>query len=370
LKVIHVFRAGGDGYGLERNIVCTLPGLVMQGIEVVALMVVETRAGWSGWRVADHLARAGIRIYEVQVASRLPLTLSRDLAAVFKAEAPDIIHSHDYKCDLAILVANTYRAAVMTTVHGWCSRTRRERLYEWLELQCCKRMDAVIVFCAEYKRRVVAGGVADGAIHIAPVGVDLTTIPRGGGGVLRERWGVPRGAVLIAQVGRLSQEKRPEVFVEMATDLSARFLGARFVLVGAGGMIGELRRRVALTGRRDAIVFAGYVDSVGDVFDTVDIVVSCSSTEAVPRTLLESSAAGLPVVATAVGGVADIVEDGVTGILCQPGDAEAITKGVARLIGDAVLRRRFGAAARERVARKFSIAACSKRLVEVYESLS
>ncbi len=341
----------------------------MQGIEVVALAVVETRAGEIAPSFAHSLAQSGIRLYQVPVASRLPWALARELTGVFRSEAPDIIHSHDYKCDLTILLANTYDAGLMTTVHGWCSRTPIERFYEWLELQCCKRMDAVVVFCPEYKRRVVAGGVSSGAVHIAPVGVDPIAVPRDGND-FRERWGVSRAAVLIAQVGRLSQEKQPQVFVKMATELCARFLTARFVLVGTGAMLPELRRQVASTGRRDALVFAGYVASVGDVFDTVDIVVSCSSTEAVPRVLLESGAAGLPVVATAVGGVPDVVEDGVTGILCQPGDVGAITNGVARLIGDTALRKRLGAAAQERVASKFSIEACSRRLVEVYEAVS
>jgi glycosyltransferase involved in cell wall biosynthesis len=134
-------------------------------------------------------------------------------------------------------------------------------------------------------------------------------------------------------------------------------------------MLVQLKQQATSIGGGDAVLFVGYVDAVGDLFDTVDIVVNCSSTEAIPRVLLESGAAGVPVVATAVGGIPEIVEDGATGILCQPGDAEAIQRAVASLVGDAALRQRLGTAARDRVTTTYSVEVCSRRLIGVYESL-
>ena len=141
------------------------------------------------------------------------------------------------------------------------------------------------------------------------------------------------------------------------------------MLVGDGVMRGKLESTVESAGKSSVIRFAGYVREVADVVDAIDIGANCSATEGIPRTLLEAGAAGVPVVATNVGGVPDALDDGVTGILCPPGDANAIETGLVRLIEDAELRAKMGAAARARVATVFSIETCSQRLIADYETL-
>jgi len=368
VKVLHLFRTGTAGYGLERNILCTLPGLVERGIETVAVGVTEGPTSPAAPDFVERLQASGVRWIGVESRGRLPFGLARRLSEVFAAGKPDIVHSHGYKCDLGMLLAETGDAVRMTTVHGWLSRTARERLYEWINVQCCKRLDRVIVFCDDYRRRLLSRGVPDDVIRVIPVGLDTGVVPRSGVDFRRE-WGVPDGAVIVAQIGRLSLEKHPEVFVEVAGRLSDRFPQARFVLVGDGDLRGRIEQAVAAMGKDGAVRVTGYVSEMGDVVDAVDIVVNCSATEGIPRTLLEAGAAETPAVATNVGGVPDALEDGVTGILCPPGDVAAIESGVARLIEDAELRGTMGAAARERVATVFSVETCSRRLIDDYEAL-
>ena len=368
MKVFHLFRTGTAAYGLERNILCTLPGLVERGIEAVAVAVTEGRADSPAPEVVQQLEGAGVRCIGVDSKSRVPFAPARRFSKIFRAESPDIIHSHGYKCDLAMLLADTGGAVRMTTVHGWLSRTVRERFYEWVNVQCCKRLDRVIVFCHDYRRRLVSRGVREHLVRVIPVGLDTDVVPREGTDY-RERWGVPEGGVLVAQLGRLSQEKHPETFAEIAVRLSDEFPDARFVLVGDGAMRAGLEQTIAAAGKSDAIILAGYVVGMADVIDAADIVVSCSSTEGVPRTLLEAGAGAMPVVATDVGGVPDAIDDGVTGIICPPGDVRALENGIRRLIKDAGLRSRIGAAAKQRIATVFNIDICSQRLIDDYEIL-
>ncbi|MFH1730548.1 MAG: glycosyltransferase [Planctomycetota bacterium] len=368
MKVIHLFRTSASGYGLERNILCTLPGLLERGIETVAVAVMEERADSPPPDFVRQLEGAGVRCIGIESKGRLPFALARCFSKIFRAEAPDIIHSHGYKCDLAMLLADTGGAVRMTTVHGWLSRGLRERFYEWLNVQCCKRFDRVIVFCEDYRRRLVSRGVREHLVRVIPVGLDTAVVPREGTDC-RKRWAVPEGGVLVAQLGRLSQEKHPETFVEIAVRLSDEFPDARFVLVGDGAMRATLEQTIASAGKSDAIMLAGYVVGMADVIDALDIVVSCSTTEGVPRTLLEAGAGAVPVVATDVGGVPDAVDDGVTGIICPPGDVRAIADGIRRLIKDAGLRARMGIAAKGRIATVFSVDTCSQRLIDDYEIL-
>ncbi len=368
MKVIHPFRTEPAGYGRERNILCTLPGLVKHNVDAIALAITEQRSGSISEAFAAQLEQAGVRLVTVESEGWLPFKLARRMSEVFEAEKADIIHSHDYKSDLAMLLAKTAGAVRMNTVHGWCSRDAKERFYEWLNVQCCKRMDAVVVFCEDYKQRVTRRGVPERLVHVVPVGFDPAVVPREGID-FRKEWGIADGAVVVAQLGRLSKEKHPEVFVQVARNLSQRFPQARFVLVGDGEMREELEQRVKSLDKSNVVIFAGYVSAMADVLDAIDIAVNCSSTEAIPRTLLEAGSAGRPVVATAVGGVPDAIADGKTGILAPPGDVEAIKAAVARLVEDAALRSRMGIAAQEHVHTVFGVEACSQRLIEAYRSL-
>lgn len=368
LKAIHLFRTGNSGYGLERNILCTLPGLVELGVETIALAVSEKRASSVSQELVDRLVSAGVRFLHVESEGRLPFSLARSFSEVFRAERPQIIHSHGYKCDVAMMLADVQSAVRMTTIHGWCSRNVVERFYEWINVQCCKRMDCTIVFCEDYRQRLLVRGVPERLVRIVPVGLDSSVVPAGGENFSR-RWGVPDDAVVVAQMGRLSQEKRPEIFVEIASQLAYRFPNARFMLVGDGPMLEKLKRQAAVAEHSESIIFTGYVHGMADVLRSLDVAVSCSSTEGLPRTLLEAGVNAVAVVATSVGGTGDVVENGVTGILCCSGDVTAVEAGVARLIADTEMRRSMGAAARERVATHFSIEACSRHLAETYESL-
>ena len=365
---MHLFRTGAAGYGLERNILCTLPGLVEQGIEVVGVGVTEGHRSPAAPDFVKHLEDSNVRWITIESHSRLPFGLARRLSRVVSAEKPDVIHSHGYKCDVGMLLAETGDAVRMTTVHGWLSRSVRERFYEWINVQTCKRMDRVIVFCEDYRRRLLSGRVPDKIIRVIPVGLDRRVVPSAGID-FRQKWGVPEDGLLIAQIGRLSMEKHPDIFVDVACRLADKFPHARFVLVGDGVMRGRLEQVVESAGKSDVIRFVGYVREVADVVDAVDIAVNCSATEGIPRTLLEAGAGGVPTVATDVGGVPDALDNGVTGILCPSGDARAIETGLVRLIEDAELRAKMGAAARERVATVFSVETCPLRLIADYETL-
>ncbi len=362
MKAIHPFRTGSSGYGLERNILCSLPGLVEEGVETVALAVTEERSGPIDDRFRSRLEGTGVKVITICTRGRLPFGLGRTMSEVFEEEQPDVVHSHGYKCDLAMMLADTADAVRMTTVHGWCSRTRKERFYEWLQVRCGRRMDAVVVFCDDYKRRLTRRGVSAELVHVAPVGLNSSMVPSGDID-FRERWGVPPDGLLVVQVGRLSREKRPDLFVRAASELEPDLPSARFVLVGDGPLRPELESHPG------PVRCAGYVREMADVWDGADIAVNCSTTEALPRTLLEAGAAGVPAVAASVGGIPDVVIDGETGLLCPPDDASELVNAIRRLATDAGLRSQMGRAAKERVETVFSVAACSRKLVALYRSL-
>ena len=365
MKVLHALRTGGAAYGVERTVLSMLPDLAKQGVDVHALVVVETRANRTAGAVPTLLREAGCEVDVLGTSTRFPLAVMRKLGEICRREGIDIVHTHGYKCDFASVLSRV-RVPKVTTVHGWCSRTSRERFYEWLGVQCQKRMDVVFALCEDYRERLLRRGVPDRLIRVALAGIDPGRVPSSGRDY-RAKWRAGSDDVLAVQIGRLSSEKGPSLFVEVAKRVAERVPQAKFLLVGDGPMTTWLQSDPAV--RSGLVTLTGYVEDVRDVFRAADVVVNCSTTEGLPGALLEAGAASRPVVATDVGGVSAIINHDVTGLLCPSGDADALTDALGRLMQDKPLRETMGAAARAHIDSVFNTAACARRLVEVYESL-
>ena len=172
----------------------------------------------------------------------------------------------------------------------------------------------------------------------------------------------------LLSVGRLDREKNPLLLVEILAELHSRSPDWRLEVVGDGPMRGELEQRVRELGLADAVLLRGYLPIDGELprlYRSADAFLHVSWTEGVPQVLLEAFAAGLPIVATDVGGVASAVGD--AALLIPPGDAAAAVDAVERLAGDEDLRRRLVAAGLQRV-RAHTLQAVTRRVAEFIES--
>jgi glycosyltransferase involved in cell wall biosynthesis len=171
--------------------------------------------------------------------------------------------------------------------------------------------------------------------------------------------GAPRRPPVVVFVGALTAGKRPDVFVEVVAALRRRGVDLRGLVCGDGPLAGALSGPAAEAG----VELLGSRPDVADVLRGADVFVfpSLPTGEGMPGVLIEAGMTGLPVVASAVPGVRSIVEDGATGIVVEPGDTGAFVEATARLLGDAGLRGRMGAAARQRCLERFgldAVAAC------------
>ena len=187
---------------------------------------------------------------------------------------------------------------------------------------------------------------------------------------LRPEYGLRPDLPLIGIVGTLKPIKGQEIFLRMARRVLDAGLEAQFFIIGADPLSGEpyLRRLeeiVSELGLSGQVRFTGFRKDNLDVIRSLDILVSASTEEAMPRNLIEAMALGRPVVATAVGGVPELVEEEVTGLLVPSGDDAAMARAVMRLARDPDLCRRFGEAARAKVKERFSL----DRFVEGIESV-
>jgi glycosyltransferase involved in cell wall biosynthesis len=163
--------------------------------------------------------------------------------------------------------------------------------------------------------------------------------------------------------------KDPQTLLAAAERLIAQSYPVVFHLAGEGPLGESLRDEIARRGLSERVVMHGHVADIPAFLQSLDIFVLCSRSEGLPHALLEAMAAGRAVVATAVGGNVELVQDGDNGLLVPPGDPQALANALARLITDPDLAVRLGHAARRSVANRFDLAAMAERFAEFYQSV-
>jgi D-inositol-3-phosphate glycosyltransferase len=237
--------------------------------------------------------------------------------------------------------------------------------------------DAVVAISEAIAREAVEAGFAAGKVHLIPHGIDMSEYAPVRDEEKRARraaLGLPADRTLITYAGRLIEGKGLEtLFAAMRTlaDLPAWHL----LMVGSGSgqviSIEERLRKDAETGAlRGRVTFTGRVENVAACLQASDIFAFPTLDEALGMSAVEAQACGLPVIASRTGGVPDIVEDGVTGLLVSPGEPGPLAEGLRLLLSDPGLNERFATAARRRAEERFAFSTMATRYAGLFRSLT
>jgi glycosyltransferase involved in cell wall biosynthesis len=235
----------------------------------------------------------------------------------------------------------------------------------------CALADCVLANSLAGKNWLLAQGVRAQKIEVIQNGVNLParTRRRGGAGIRREL-GIPAETPVCACIGRVVSGKGIDVYLRAARILADQNRNVRFLMIGAHSAetnhkfeMEDLARELHLDG---CLIFTGERHNVDEILHEVDIVVHPSLTEGLSNVVLEAMAAGLPVVATRVGGNPELVIDGETGLLVSPQNANELAHAIGFLLDHPQTARHFGDAARQRIAREFSINEMLRKTEELY----
>jgi glycosyltransferase involved in cell wall biosynthesis len=320
--------------------------------------------------VREAALTAGVRYFALRYVRRPPHPVHDalgllELVRLFRRERPVLVHANSSKAGfLGRSAAVLARVPVrIFTVHGWAFSARRG-----LAAAACLWADRLMspltttTICVAHSVR--AAGIrartcrADRAVVIHN-GVDLDRP--------RRRDGARARPVALLSVGRL---RPPKDFLTLVRAVAALEPGSvRLRIAGDGPDRAALSAEVARLGLDGVVELLGERHDVDELLAAADLLVLSSDSEGLPLSVLEAMAAGLPVVASAVGGVPELVRDGETGLLVPPGDPGALARALAGLVADPELRARAGAAGRRRAEREFSLDACRQAHVELYREL-
>ncbi len=341
MRVLHLISSSGV-YGAEKMVVGLCEALPAHDVQPV--LEVFDNAHSRNVDVAEYATAAGVPVRLLRCGGRFDLSAVRRLRRDIRDQGIDLVHAHGYKANLYGFLATRRGVPIVATNHRF--DTGPQNRFDKPVLQ---RVDAVYAVSDEARDSLRAEYGIAGATTI-PNGVD----PRGAH-TAAATLDLPHP--LVGMVARLAPEKAPEDFLAVA----AATPEVTFALVGDGPLRSELEQRAGPNVR-----LLGFRDDMPGVYASLDVLVQPSYREGMPMTILEAMAAGVPVVATRVGAAADVIEDGCTGLLVDAGDVAGLTQAVGSLLADDAARAQMGAAARETVAREFTVDVMARRYAEAY----
>jgi glycosyltransferase involved in cell wall biosynthesis len=334
-------------------------------------------------KLFSFLNDLGIACFEVEMADSIsPKADYRSacsVADVLRDVRPDIVHMHGNKAAVVGWMASHMRTIkhMVTTVHNFPSNLNPSSRYYPIAQRANRvilnRADHLIAVSTELRRCLEDEvGVGSSKITVIPNGIDPAhwEVFRGNGSVeVKNTLGLSEDAILLGTVGRLVPFKGHSILLQSIAMIAENHPNVYLLIIGDGPLRRDLETEAVELGISERIKFLGFVDEPGRYMAALDIFVLPSIKEPFGIVLLEAMALGLPVVSTNGGGVPDIVEDGISGLLARPGDAESLAKAVERMLADRDLRETFAQTGLQLVNKNFTIKSMADKTFAAYSNL-
>ncbi|MDO8184240.1 glycosyltransferase family 4 protein [Conexibacter sp. JD483] len=355
--------------GAESLLADLASGAPAAGIELTVGYMQEV----DGSPNAARLRARGVEPELVGIARLVEPSALRRTRAQLARIRPDVVHTHLGVADVhGGLAARSLGIPSLSTIHLMAQRSsgdRRRDVKERLTAAVRRRTAARVITVSEAARRSYVDAGWDRPDHVVTVHNGIAPDPPAGApAALRAELGLAPEDLVIGIVAVLRPGKGHDVLVEAVQRLLPRFPRLRVLVIGDGPALPQIRELVAPLG--DAARLLGHRSDVPALLGALDVLLHPTLQDAFPTVLLEAGEAGTPVIATAVGGIPEIVEDGVSGLLLpSPPSADALAPLLERLLADGDERARLGAAARARFDAHFTAAAWASRLRELYDEV-
>jgi glycosyltransferase involved in cell wall biosynthesis len=301
--------------------------------------------------MVNALREEGFAVDVVRERHRFDFRVFPQLRAIVERRHPDVLWTHGTKPHFLVRAAGLRRKrAWIAFHHGYTATTLAWRLYHQLDRWSLHGADRVMTACEAFAKDLNARlGVSRGrlSVHRSPLAPDSSRKNRSDVDRVQERLALPNDARIVLSVGRLSKEKGHADLIRAMPQVRQQHREAVLVIVGDGPERQRLEHLRDQLGLGTSIRFVGYCDDVMPYYDAATVFALTSHSEGSPNVLLEAMQAAVPIVATAVGGVGEMIRDREHALLVPRGDVKGIAAGIVALLGDPELCRTLTAAAQQ-----------------------
>lgn len=328
-------------------------------------------------KLAAKLRDAGVKVSVIEESKNGFFQILILIKKALKDKEIDILHTHRYKENIlgALLMKSGTVHYLIQTVHGIGEpfkgiKMLKARFYSFLDLYytrkyCDKIQTVSFDIQNELSKKIDPDRLVTIHNAIDPTNITVTRATD----EIREELGIGENQPIIGTAGRMVPVKGYGVFLDMAKIILGEKPGARFLLVGDGPLKKELEIKAQKMGLGNRVIFLGFRNDIIDIINCLDIFVISSYHEGIPMALLEAMAMKKAVVATKVGGLREVIEDGVSGLLVEPGNPQALAMACVKFLDKPEYRYNMGMSAKKRIDGEFSVEIQKDRVVILYHKV-
>jgi glycosyltransferase involved in cell wall biosynthesis len=363
-NILHLIETSGPG-GAEKMLINLVESLVPGDYtSIIGLM----KDGW----LSRILSDLGYETLILPHTRSIDFEFARNLISVIKRKNIDVLHAHEFAMNVYGSMASAVTGVpIVTTVHGknyYGERLRRRLAYRFVSRQ--SKMVAVSNDIADYLMKTI--GICAKNIMTIHNGVRIDGFRKDGSARnrIREMLGLSDDQPLLGTVGNLYPVKGHIYLIKAIAIIKKIVPDVKTVIAGRGELLDRLKEEVSGLGLEKNIEFLGYREDIPQLLQAMDIFILPSLSEGTPLSILEAMASQKPVVATDVGGLSEIVEDGETGFLVPSEDPESLAEKILFILKNRELSEKMAMEARKKVVEEYDLNNMVKRYVHLYESFS
>jgi len=353
--------AGREWRGGQRQVFLLTRELLRRGYEAVLVAPPESP-------LLEKAKAAGLQVLPIAIKNDAHLTAGWKIARAMRRSRCVLAHFHDghaagtggraaRKADVPIRIVSRRVEFPL--------KDNRFSLKKYAET------DAVVAISESVREVLVKGGVPSDRIEVIPSGIDFSPFAQvTEKDFLRREFGFAADDFLVGIVAHLEDSKGHRTLIDAARFLKARTPKIKIIIIGSGSLELELTEQARGLGVNDLVFFLGFRDDVPRLLASLDAFVMTSNAEGLGTSIMDAMASRLPVVATSVGGIPEVVTDKETGILIPPRHPEDLAEAIGKLYADRAYARKLGKRGFEVVHEKFSAEAMAARIVDLYEKIA
>jgi len=371
IRVLELRSVWGTGGGPDKTI---LSGAALKGSTDIETTVCYIRDARDRVFSIDRRAKdLGIDYAEVVERHSFDRAVWPQLRTLVRQRGIHIVHAHDHKTDfLTWLLAKVEPIIPLSTAHGFAGESSREKVYYAVEKRLLARFPHVIAVSRPIRDELLRTGSRPEHVTVINNAIDHRVFARDRQreAELRRNYGYASDDIVIGAVGRLESEKRFDLLIEAFALVSRRTPRARLAIVGEGSCRPALEAHMARLGVADTCRLLGHQGDVISIHHLFDLFVQSSIREGTPNAVLEAMALETPIVATDVGGTAELVTHGVHGLLVRPGSAAPLVESIETALSDRGASTVLAAAARRRIETDLSFERRMQKVESIYQTLA
>lgn len=372
MKILHLIDSSGI-YGAEKVLLDLMQRQQAAGIHPILGSIGRKDEGEK--KLETVASRSGLTVHCYRMRSGMNLVGAVRILRSAQSQGVNILHSHGYKSNIlmGMIPSSLRRIPLLCTLHGWTGTTHFSKIscYTWLECRLLRYLDAVVAVSEAQlqDKRLLRAGIDQSKLYRIYNGIDQGNTITDPMILDDEIIGFVKKGRTVVSVGRLSAEKNFETLVDAIAILKKSEGDIKLVIIGDGSLRKSLFQKITENNLESNILLAGYKADARRFLPLFDILVISSVTEGLPITMLEAMSAGVPVIATAVGGIPEVIRDGVTGLLVPPRDPVKLSSAISNLINDKTLMGMVRIEARTLIQKEYDSHIMVDKYIALYEKL-